>query len=64
MLLVKNFSTQWLETEEENQLNQSMKKPLKQMINKGKNQQDWSMKNLLTQWELRRKTDPKLEPLG
>ena len=30
MLLVKNLPTQWRETQEENQLNQSMKKALKQ----------------------------------
>ena len=40
MSLGKNLPTQWWETEEENQLNQSMKKPLKQMtINEGKNWQ-------------------------
>ena len=37
MSLVKNLSTQWKETEEENQLNESMKKnPKNKMINKGR----------------------------
>ena len=40
MSLVKNLSPQWRETKEENQLDQLMKKLLKQMtINEGKNWQ-------------------------
>ena len=61
MSLVKNLLTQWRETEEENQLNQLMKKLLEQNDKQGKNRQDWLMKNLLTKWELRRETDLKLE---
>ena len=62
MSLEKNFLIQWWENKKENQTkDQSMKK-----LSKIKRKTDRlrSMKNLLIQWELRKKTDPKFEPLG